>query len=437
DPSSLLLVLIHSWMDLPCICLSCRLRFCGLLGGCCGDLSTVLSTSQSLTELDLSYNFSLGDVGVQLLCEGLKHLNCKLQVLGLEWCRLSAVSCGFLSSALSTSQTLAELNLWGTKLGDSGVRLLCEGLRHPNCKLQKILLGSCSLTAACCGDLSAILSTSQTLTVLALEDNKLGDSGVQLLCEGLKRPDCKLQKLILGYCDLTVACCGDLSSVLSTSQTLTELGVMWNNLGDSGVQLLCEGLKHPNCYFTSVFGTGVTAAGILCLVLVPLMAGNGAKISRHKSLYISGSCRLSGCHFTAACCGDLASALSTNQTLTELILGEKTMDNSGVKQLCEGLKHPNCKLQKLGLERRDFTAACCGELSSALSTSRTLTQLDLRENKLEDSGVTLLCEGLRQPACNLQKLVYVRAGPLQFVVERIEARWEEWKHGSVVLQGSK
>ncbi|XP_043405252.1 NACHT, LRR and PYD domains-containing protein 3 isoform X4 [Chelonia mydas] len=230
------------------------LRCCDLTGSCCGDLSTVLSTSQSLTELDLSYNFSLGDVGVQLLCEGLKHPNCKLQILGMEWCRLSAACCGFLSSALGTSQALAELNLWGTKLGDSGLQLLCEGLRHPNCKLQKILLGSCSLTAACCGDLSTILSTSQSLTVLELADNKLGDSGAQLLCEGLKHPDCKLQKLIL-----------------------------------------------------------------------------------------------SGCHFTAACCGDLASALSTNQTLTELILGEKTMDNSGVKQLCEGLKHPNCKLQKLGL----------------------------------------------------------------------------------------
>ncbi|XP_043405251.1 NACHT, LRR and PYD domains-containing protein 3 isoform X3 [Chelonia mydas] len=287
------------------------LRCCDLTGSCCGDLSTVLSTSQSLTELDLSYNFSLGDVGVQLLCEGLKHPNCKLQILGMEWCRLSAACCGFLSSALGTSQALAELNLWGTKLGDSGLQLLCEGLRHPNCKLQKILLGSCSLTAACCGDLSTILSTSQSLTVLELADNKLGDSGAQLLCEGLKHPDCKLQKLMLGYCDLTVACCGDLSSVLSTSQTLTELGVKWNNLGDSGVQLLCEGLKHTNCKLQKL--------------------------------------QLSGCHFTAACCGDLASALSTNQTLTELILGEKTMDNSGVKQLCEGLKHPNCKLQKLGL----------------------------------------------------------------------------------------
>uniref|UniRef100_A0A8C8VI05 Uncharacterized protein n=1 Tax=Pelusios castaneus TaxID=367368 RepID=A0A8C8VI05_9SAUR len=274
------------------------LRFCSLLSGSCEDLTMVLCTSQSLTELDLSYNFSLGDAGIQLLCEGLKHPNCKLQILEVEGCNLSAACCGFLSSALSTSRTLMQLNLWGTKLGDSGLQLLCEGLRHPNCMLQKIVLGSCCLTAASCEDLSAVLSTSQSLTVLELANNKLGDTGIQLLCEGLKHPDCKLQKIVLGYCDLTVTCCRALASVLST---LAELDVKWNNLGDSGVQLLCDGLKHPNCKLQKL-----------------------------------------GCHFTSACCEDLASALTINQTLTELILSEKKMDNSGVNQLCEGLKHPNC-----------------------------------------------------------------------------------------------
>uniref|UniRef100_A0A8C8RQJ4 NACHT, LRR and PYD domains-containing protein 3 n=1 Tax=Pelusios castaneus TaxID=367368 RepID=A0A8C8RQJ4_9SAUR len=177
-----------------------KLRFCSLLSGSCEDLTMVLCTSQSLTELDLSYNFSLGDAGIQLLCEGLKHPNCKLQILEVEGCNLSAACCGFLSSALSTSRTLMQLNLWGTKLGDSGLQLLCEGLRHPNCMLQKIVLGSCCLTAASCEDLSAVLSTSQSLTVLELANNKLGDTGIQLLCEGLKHPDCKLQKIVLASC---------------------------------------------------------------------------------------------------------------------------------------------------------------------------------------------------------------------------------------------
>uniref|UniRef100_A0A452IFP8 Uncharacterized protein n=1 Tax=Gopherus agassizii TaxID=38772 RepID=A0A452IFP8_9SAUR len=356
---------------------------CGLTAACCGALSSALRANKTLTELDLWRN-KLEDSGVRLLCEGLKHPNCKLQKLQLRICSLTAACCGNLSSVLSTSQTLTEMELWGNELGDSGVQLLCEGLKHPDCKLQKLCTerlitisaimqkqtnaaytygDNCDLTAICCEDLSSALTINQTLTELDLGENKLRDSGVQLLCEGLKYPNCKLQKLGLSDCGLTAACCGALSSVLSTSQTLTDLNLWKNKLGDSGVQLLCEGLKHPHCKLQKI--------------------------------------QLSDCALTAACCGHLSSALSVSQSLTELILWKISLGDSGGQLLCEGLKHPNCKLEKLSLGDCDFTAACCRELSSALSTNQTLRELNLQEKKMGHFGMKLLCEGLKHPTCKL------------------------------------
>ncbi|XP_050808763.1 NACHT, LRR and PYD domains-containing protein 3-like isoform X3 [Gopherus flavomarginatus] len=220
---------------------------CSLTAACCRDLSSVLNTKTTLTELDLSYKV-LGNSGIKLLCEGLKHPNCKVQKLRVQYCCITGAACGDLAAVLRTNQSLTELNLNGNPLGDSGVQRLCEGLKHPSCKLQRLWLEDCHLKDTCGRDLAAVLRTKQSLTELEMCRNyDLRETAVQQLCEGLKHPNCKLQRLILNRCKLTDACCGALSSVLSTSQTLTELVLGYNEVGDPGVQLLCEGLKHPNC----------------------------------------------------------------------------------------------------------------------------------------------------------------------------------------------
>ncbi|XP_074016474.1 NACHT, LRR and PYD domains-containing protein 12-like [Numenius arquata] len=232
-----------------------------------------------------------------------------IDLLLLWHCQLTSTVCGDLAAVLGASQSLRELDLGGNELGDLGLQLLCEGLKHPSCQLQTLRLWHCQLTSTVCGDLAAVLGASQSLRELDLGGNELGDLGLQLLCEGLKHPSCQLQTLRLWHCQLTSTVCGDLAAVLGASQSLRELDLGGNELGDLGLQLLCEGLKHPSCQLQTL--------------------------------------RLRSCLLTSACCGYLAMALSTNLSMRDLDLSFNRLEDSGVQLLCEKLKRPDWQLQTL------------------------------------------------------------------------------------------
>ncbi|CAO2643361.1 NACHT, LRR and PYD domains-containing protein 3 [Lemmus lemmus] len=161
------------------------------------DISSVLSCSQKLIELDLSDN-ALGDFGVRLLCVGLQHLFCNLQKLWLVNSGLTSVCCSALTTVLKASRSLTHLYLRNNALGDTGLKLLCEGLLHPDCKLQMLELDNCSLTSHCCWNLSKMLTRNRSLRKLNLGNNDLGDLAVVMLCEVLKQQGCLLQSLQLG-----------------------------------------------------------------------------------------------------------------------------------------------------------------------------------------------------------------------------------------------
>uniref|UniRef100_A0A3B4FL55 NACHT domain-containing protein n=1 Tax=Pundamilia nyererei TaxID=303518 RepID=A0A3B4FL55_9CICH len=120
----------------------------------------------------------------------------------LSDCKLTDRSCLFLANVFNSPLcNLVELDLSNNNLQDSGVISLCAGLQNPNCQLKTLrylfilLLDQNSLTSACCQDLSSVLSTQSSLRTLSLNYNKLQDSAVKLLSDGLSSPQCKLQIL--------------------------------------------------------------------------------------------------------------------------------------------------------------------------------------------------------------------------------------------------
>ncbi|KAL6483947.1 hypothetical protein MHYP_G00088200 [Metynnis hypsauchen] len=200
---------------------------------------------------ELNLNFKkVRDSGMKLLSGHLEDPKCKMEKLLLRWCSLSGESCAILASVLSTnSSCLRELDLSNNKLQDSGVQLLCVGLENPHCQLKILSMAGCNLTEKCCAILASVLSSdSSRLRELNLSSNKLQDSGVKLICAGLENPHCKLMTLKLKYCSITEEGCADMFHALksNSSSHLRELNLSLNKPGESGVKLLSFLVENPH-----------------------------------------------------------------------------------------------------------------------------------------------------------------------------------------------
>ncbi|XP_025230473.1 NACHT, LRR and PYD domains-containing protein 2 isoform X3 [Theropithecus gelada] len=249
------------------------------------------------------------------LCEVLRHPECNLRYFGLVSCSATTQQWADLSLALEANRSLMCVNLSDNELLDEGAKLLYTTLRHPKCFLQRLSLENCRLTEANCKDLAAVLVVSRELTHLCLAKNSLKDTGVKFLCEGLSYPECKLQALVLWNCDITSDGCCSLAKLLQEKSSLSCLDLGLNHIGVTGVKVLCEALSKPLC-------------NLRCLWLW-------------------------GCSIPPFSCEDLCSALSCNQSLITLDLGQNPLGSSGVKMLFKTLTRPGT-LQTLRLKIDDF-----------------------------------------------------------------------------------
>ncbi|XP_067115058.1 ribonuclease inhibitor [Osmerus mordax] len=156
--------------------------------------------------------------------------------------------CASLASFLQSPHCpLRELHLERVNLyaGD-GQKVVLAALRGPHSKLETLRLNRCDLMEDSCRKLFSALSSNCHLRELDLSHNDLQDSGVKLLSDGLKSPHCRLKILRLSFCGVTEEGCAFLASALSSNCPLRELDLSFNHPGDtvlSGTLCRLEKLK--------------------------------------------------------------------------------------------------------------------------------------------------------------------------------------------------
>ncbi|XP_064819761.1 NLR family CARD domain-containing protein 3-like [Oncorhynchus masou masou] len=205
----------------------------------------LLTSEKELDVFDLK-KYSRSEEGLLRLLPVVKASRAVL----LSGCGVTEEGCASLVSALESNPShLRELDLSINDLKDSGVKLLSDGLGNPHCKLGTLRLSGCLVTEEGCASLvSALRSNPSHLREVDLSNNDLKDSGVKLLSDGLGNPHCKLETLRLSGCLVTEEGCASLVSALRSNPShLRELDLSYNHPGDSGVRLLSAGLEDPHC----------------------------------------------------------------------------------------------------------------------------------------------------------------------------------------------
>ncbi|KAM9033963.1 NACHT, LRR and PYD domains-containing protein 12-like isoform 2-T2 [Sarcophilus harrisii] len=151
-------------------------------------------SAENLKSLHLFSTYIQEDV-VELLKNVLAKQDCQLPTISLVNCLLQPTFCYKLFSVLGSSKSLKNLDLSLNFFGKEEIKCLCKTMENQVWKLETLRMSGCKLTVDRLQNLLPFFCSIKNLKKLDLSDNCFGENGVHLLCEALEKQDCNLQIL--------------------------------------------------------------------------------------------------------------------------------------------------------------------------------------------------------------------------------------------------
>ena len=232
---------------------------------------------------------------------------------------------------------------------------------------DEVWFGRCKLAPADCTAILHLLKNRDEKFTLHLGFNFMGDLGCMEIKKWIVKSNC------------------------------VELDLTHNNIGEKGVEYLCDTLKLKNCNLT---------------VLILDSNHIGDKEAELLSTAIKdGNCKLTRLQLNRTKIGvkgveHLKDALKcVNNNLTELKLACNDIGDEGAKYLSDSLKCKNCKLTVLNLRQNCLGDKGAEHLSNALKDVKCiLSALNLRKNIIGAKGAEVLSDALKDKNYNLTML---------------------------------
>jgi len=304
-------------------------------------IADALLVNGALTSLDISNN-RMGDDGVKPICEALKQ-NSSLKALDLNASQTSGGVIGpqgaqYLADMLSVNGALTALNLSSNYLGDEGVSAVCEAIQsNKETKLASLHMGKNRFGPVGAKSVAAMVAVTGVLTSINLSNNVL--CGVEHWGQGI----------------YTVEGITAIADALRVNGALTSLAISNNRMGDDGVKPICEALKQNSSLKALDLNASQTSGG---------------EIGPQGAQY-------------------LADLLSVNGALTSVDLGGNKLGDEGWGAIFAAIcGNKDSKIMSMDASSESIGPAGGKLIAEALRTSVTgaLTSVELRGNELGDEG---------------------------------------------------